>query len=212
MYLKKLMKEQNMTRSDLSQASGIPESTLRDIMNGKAQLDHCEAGTLVQLAFALDTTVEEIVVNYWDRLDTESEKVRTVVHDHYTLADFYSLVNCAMQRLHAGGDVAFVHGICDNRWIEEFLEAGYFRMALFLLGLIDHLCAKHGLRQIARFDAYRELCLDQPVYSFAVIETANGDDDSELLLCKKNYARIYGIPELARFNIFMAEEDIGLKP
>ena len=64
-----------MTRSDLSQASGIPESTLRDILNGKAQLDHCEAGTLVQLAFALDTTVEEIVVNYWDRLDAESEKL-----------------------------------------------------------------------------------------------------------------------------------------
>ena len=36
MYLKKLMKEQHMTRSDLSQASGIPESTLRDILNGKA--------------------------------------------------------------------------------------------------------------------------------------------------------------------------------
>lgn len=57
MYLNDLMKEQHLTRAELCRRSGIPESTLRDILSGKVQIDHCEAGTLYFLAEALDTTV-----------------------------------------------------------------------------------------------------------------------------------------------------------
>ena len=66
MFLNELMDENDMSRAELSRISGVPESTLRDILNGKAQIDHCEAGTLMAIADALDTTVEEIVTNYWD--------------------------------------------------------------------------------------------------------------------------------------------------
>ena len=36
MYLMNLMNEQYMTRADLSMMSGVPDSTLRDILSGKA--------------------------------------------------------------------------------------------------------------------------------------------------------------------------------
>ena len=41
MYLMNLMNEHCMTRADLSMMSGVPDSTLRDIFSGKAQIDHC---------------------------------------------------------------------------------------------------------------------------------------------------------------------------
>ena len=62
MYLKELMKEKNMTRAGLSHASSIPESTLRDILNNKTQIDRCEAATLMCIADALDTTVEDTII------------------------------------------------------------------------------------------------------------------------------------------------------
>lgn len=43
MYLIELMNARHMSRTDLSDLSGVPESTLRDILTGKAQLDRCEA-------------------------------------------------------------------------------------------------------------------------------------------------------------------------
>lgn len=39
MYLIELMNARHMSRTDLSDLSGVPESTLRDILTGKAQLD-----------------------------------------------------------------------------------------------------------------------------------------------------------------------------
>ena len=61
MYLMNLMNEQYMTRADLSMMSGVPDSTLRDILSGKAQIDHCEAATIYGIADALGTTVEDIL-------------------------------------------------------------------------------------------------------------------------------------------------------
>ena len=46
MYLNTLMEKKNISRAELSRRSCVPESTLRDILNGKARLDHCEALTL----------------------------------------------------------------------------------------------------------------------------------------------------------------------
>ena len=53
MYLMNLMNKKCMTRADLSMMSGVPDSTLRDILSGKAQIDHCEAATIYGIADAL---------------------------------------------------------------------------------------------------------------------------------------------------------------
>ena len=57
MYLIELMNARHMSRTDLSDLSGVPESTLRDILTGKAQLDRCEAATLYSIAEALDVSI-----------------------------------------------------------------------------------------------------------------------------------------------------------
>ena len=92
MYLKELMKEKNMTRAGLSHASSIPESTLRDILNNKTQIDRCEAATLMCIADALDTTVEDILINSWEeRMDDIAEPRKKTLHDQNPLLDFYAV-------------------------------------------------------------------------------------------------------------------------
>ena len=121
MYLNTLMEKKMISRAELSRRSCVPESTLRDILNGKAQLDHCEALTVSCIAGALDTTVEDLLINYWDEpLDEEENMVRQERHDDSSMLDFYMLVDSTMGKLSACGDLPFVKDICDDYWVERF--------------------------------------------------------------------------------------------
>lgn len=147
MLLLELMNEKHMTRAELSRRSGVPESTLRDILNGKAQIDHCEAGTLLTIADVLETTVDEIVVTYWEEalLHHDREVPLEELHDDSSMLTFYMIVDATKLALTAYSDLEFVCEICEEHWIERFHAEGAYRIAFFLLGFIDWVHRKHHL-------------------------------------------------------------------
>lgn len=204
MYLNELMNDCHMSRAELSARSNIPESTLRDILNGKAQLDRCEAATLYNIAYALDVSVEDILEGYWDALERDAP-ARTSVHDENSLMNFYVLADSMLGRLRATGDLAFIDGIDQNGWIERLYQGREYRCALFLLGMMDYLCRKNGVRQVARYDEYRKARLDGPVYA---LRTLNVNDDDGAFQRARTEAENNAIPELGRYGIYMTEEDI----
>ena len=204
MYLNELMNSRNLTRAELSARSNIPESTLRDILNGKAQLDRCEAATLYNIAYALDVSVEDILEGYWDALE-RTAPARIAVHDDSSLMNFYVLADSMLGRLRATGDLAFIDGIDQNGWIERLYQGREYRCALFLLGMLDYLCRENGVRQVARYDEYRKARLDGPVYA---LRTLNVNDDDGAFQRVRTEAENNAIPELGRYGIYMTEEDI----
>ena len=204
MYLNELMNDCHMSRAELSARSNIPESTLRDILNGKAQLDRCEAATLYNIAYALDVSVEDILEGYWDALERDAPS-RTSVHDDHSLMNFYVLADSMLGRLRATGDLAFIDGIDQNEWVERLYDDGQYRCALFLVGVMDYLCRKNGIWQIARYNEYRELRLDSPVYSLSTLNVNSDDGDFQRA---RNDAENNAIPELGRYGIYLTEEDI----
>ena len=208
MYLMNLMNEQYMTRADLSMMSGVPDSTLRDILIGKAQIDHCEAATIYGIADALGTTVEDILNHYWDEcMEADDEECeREALHDGHTLLIFYSTVDKLVQLRQFADDSLLASSFTSETFIDYFFDNGFYREAFFLLGLTDYLNRKLGMKTDPRFDAYRGYRLDCPVYSLSTLEEY---DNSEELENAKAYAEAYAIPELAAFNIFMTEEDIS---
>ena len=208
MYLMNLMNEQYMTRADLSMMSGVPDSTLRDILSGKAQIDHCEAATIYGIADALGTTVEDILNHYWDEcMEADDEECeREALHDGHTLLIFYSTVDMLVQLRQFADDSLLASSFTSETFIDYFFDNGFYREAFFLLGLTDYLNRKLGMKTDPRFDAYRGYRLDCPVYSLSTLEEY---DNSEELENAKAYAEAYAIPELAAFNIFMTEEDIS---
>lgn len=208
MYLMNLMNEHCMTRADLSMMSGVPDSTLRDILSGKAQIDHCAATTIYGIADALGTTVEDVLDHYWDEcLGADDEECeREVLHDGHTLLLFYSTVDRVVQLRQHVDDALLTSCVNSEAFIDLFFDRGFYREAFFLLGLTDYLNRKLGMKTDPRFDAYRVYRLDNPVYSLSTLEEY---DDPEELKNAKAYAEAYAIPELAAFNIFMTEEDIS---
>lgn len=209
MYLMNLMNKKCMTRSDLSMMSDVPDSTLRDILSEKAQIDHCEAATIYGIADALGTTVEDILDHYWDEcLEDDDEEVwkRQPLHDGHTLLLFYSTVDKLVQLRQTVEDADLASCFSSEPFIDYFFDKGFYREAFFLLGITDYLNSKLGKKTEPRFDAYRVYRLDNPVYSLSTLEEY---DDPEELKNAKAYAEAYAIPELAAFNIFMTEEDIS---
>lgn len=202
-YLDQLMNDRHMTNAELSRLSGIPDSTLRDILSGKAQLDYCKAGTLVCLADALDTTVEDILEHFWNELQTESIPERKQPTNLPPLWFFYSLLDATRSSLIDHPELDLVRFIYTQNYIEQFYDNGDYRDALYLLGLTDYLIHKNHMEPGDRYDAYRNTCLDQPVYPMQAMS-----EDKYAFNLARACAEKYAIPELARFNIFLTEEDI----
>ena len=91
MFLNDMMNHKHMTRTDLRCMTGLPESTLRNTLNGNTQIDHCEAATLLSLANALDTTVEDILCKYWAECEADMKPEKSPVHDKHSLLFFYMM-------------------------------------------------------------------------------------------------------------------------
>lgn len=119
--------------------------------------------------------------------------------------NFYVLADSMLGRLCATGDLAFIDGIDQNGWIERLYQGREYRCALFLLGTMDYLCRKNGVRQVARYDEYRKVRLDGPVYA---LRTLNVNDDDGAFQRARTEAENNAIPELGRYGIYMTEEDI----
>lgn len=202
-YLNQLMNEREMTRSDLSRMSGVPESTLRGILNGKANLYDCKAGTLLSLAFVLHTTVESLLEHYYDEYLRKPTPEQVPADSQVPLSSFYELVDATVCVIRNDGDYECVRFIYHEGMIEGLFEHGCYREALFLLGVTDYLIHKHHMETDNRFDAFRYVCLEHPVYHWRAIR-----EDEETCRIAKAFSREYAIPELAQFNIFMTKDDI----
>ncbi len=61
MTLELLLNQVGMTKYQLSKISGIPKTTILDICSGKSQLEKCSAKTVLQIAKALQISMEELM-------------------------------------------------------------------------------------------------------------------------------------------------------
>ena len=61
MTLQNLLDLENITKYQLSKASGIPKTTVIDICSGKTTIEKCNAKTIQQIARALNRSMEEIM-------------------------------------------------------------------------------------------------------------------------------------------------------
>lgn len=61
MTIQEVLRKKQMTRYQLSKASGIPWATLADICSGKTALPRCSAGTLQKLSSALNIPMEQLI-------------------------------------------------------------------------------------------------------------------------------------------------------
>ncbi|MBO5069869.1 MAG: helix-turn-helix transcriptional regulator [Roseburia sp.] len=58
--LKEFLNQKKISIYKLSQTSGVPYSTLNDIVNGKIDISNCKAGSLKRIADSLEISMDEL--------------------------------------------------------------------------------------------------------------------------------------------------------
>ena len=213
MFLKELMKKKKMTRAELSRESGIPESTLRDILNGTSRIERCEALTLALIAEVLDTTVEEILqralaeqLNENEAESGQDEEMTLLQNE--PLHVFYTFMDTLQEMLAAGSDIDLCLFAKEHQWVEDFFAGESYSIALFLVGFSDYVCRKYKVTPFREYEKYRHMRLTSPVYPLALFDPEATTFEYE---AEKDRLHTFAVPELGRLNIFMTEKDLCRK-
>lgn len=61
MIINELLKIRKISRYKLSKDSGVPQSTIADICNGKSSIENCSAITLYKISKALNVSLDFIM-------------------------------------------------------------------------------------------------------------------------------------------------------
>ena len=56
-----ILQYKNMTAYRLSQLSGVPQTTIADICNGKSKISKCSVGTVYNISKVLNVSIESLL-------------------------------------------------------------------------------------------------------------------------------------------------------
>ena len=174
-----ILKKKNLSVYQCSKLSGIPYSTLFDIINNKTTIEKCTAATAYNLARVLGVTVE------------------TLLNISYALQDDFEVFKSNVKhRIKADGDLKFIMEVLQNKEIEEYWNKDKKTKALYLIATVDYLSRINDLPKVNTFDEYRTYRLEEVLWP----------EDVEMLgkyMSKEYKKELYdnAIPEFLNFNI-----------
>lgn len=179
MTFKELLKEKNITGYQLSKRSGVPYTTISDLINGKTYIANMTIKNGIAIANVLNMDVEDLAV--LDRVE---------------LIGFRYFRNNVLHDLKRKGFEQFIQLVIKTREIDYFYKNGAYPYAYYLLALIDYLCRidNHPI-YTKRYNNIRKERLDKAF--FVGGNTISFDSIEE-------YEQTFGvkvIPEFAKFNI-----------
>lgn len=182
--LRDRLKEKNMSIYQCSKQSGIPYTTLRELLCGKTRLANCTADTLYRLSVALDVPMEELLLESVDyRISFETYK-GNVCH-----------------QVKDKGDLDFIIETLGSGDIRRYWERRWYPEAFYLLAMVDYLSRLNELPLCGDYNDIRACSLKEPLYPGDVIFSAKLDEKRD----QREQCEKAAIPEFRRFNIMESE-------
>lgn len=184
MIIQKIMEDRNLTRYRLSKNSGIPYTTITDIISGKAQLEKCTAETIYKLAKELDVSME------------------TLLNPCFVSRDSFELYKSNVcHQVKEKGDIQFIIDTLENNEVRKLYEMEWYPESLYLLAMLDYISRVNGVPVCTDYDDIRKRRLQETIYPVGVL-TAFAVSKNEAV---KEEAYREAIPEFKRFNIVESE-------
>lgn len=184
MTFKELLKEKNITGYALAKNTGIPYTTINDLINGKTIVQNISLRHAILIADVLKISAEKL-----NRLDT------------YSPIEFRYFRNNILGELKRSNQIEFANEIIKRKEIDFYYKNNAKEYAYYLLALIDYLFKKNKQPIYKnRYNEIRKEKLADPFFvgsdliSFKTIEEA------------ENILGIKVIDEFKKYNII--EEDI----
>lgn len=185
MLINEQLEKMNMTKYRLSKESGVPQATINDICNGKADLEKCTAGTLYRLAKVLGISIEEILQS------AETE---------YRCA-FETFKSNTCHHVKDMGDLDFMIQLLESDEIRTLYNRHWYPEALYLLAMLDYLSRVNDIPLCTKYDDIRTQKLKKPLYPASILAAGEVlESDKPLRMAEQD-----AIPEFRRFNIMESE-------
>lgn len=184
MMINEIMANRNISKYRLSKNSGIPYTTLTDILSGKAQLEKCSAETVYKLSKALDVPMEELLAPSLEKR-----------------CDFELFKSNVCHRVKTIGDVDFIIETLEKDDIRAYYNRQWYRECFYLLAMLDYISRVNDVPICNEYNDLRCQKLEEPLYPASVI-AASAVAENDLA---KEQSRRTAIPEFMRFNIVEGE-------
>lgn len=181
-----LLEYEGMSIYECSKRSGIPYSTLADIMKGKTPIEKVSFKNAKALAETMDMSMEDLYAQMHTPKRTSFETFKSQTRHEVKML----------------GDVEFINVTIHSKMIEKYWHLEWFYEALYLLAMIDYLCRINKIAKAKQYDEFREYKLPEPVYPMDISIAAKLNKKLDI----RREAMKESVPEFARHNI--VEKDI----
>ena len=184
MKFKDLLEKKNITGYALSKNTGIPYTTINDLINGKTVIQNISLKHAIAISKCLDVGINELA-----KLDNP------------TFIEFRYFRNNVLNELKRKGYSSFIDETLRKKEIDYFYKNDGKEYAFYLLALVDYL-SKLNNQPIydKRYNEIRKQKLDKPFFVGSDLIKYKSIEEAEKDL------QIKVIPEFKKYNII--EEDV----
>ena len=184
MTFKELLENKKITGYALSKGTGIPYTTICDLLNGKTNVNNVSLRNALLIANYVNIDIRNFA-------NLESVK----------LIEFRYFRNNVLEELKRLGYNQFIRNIIRNKEIDFYYKNNGADRALYLLALIDYLCRINKKPIYTdRYNLLRKEKLDKVCFADSDLFNFKTVEEVERVL------HVVAIPEFKRFNIL--EEDV----
>lgn len=181
-----ILKQKNMTIYQCAKQSGVPYTTLSEVIRGKTRLEKCSAETVFRLSEVLQISMEELVRDYVEP--------RT---------DFEIFKSNVCHRIHDMGQLDFIVHTVKEDDIRRYWNKKWYPETFYLLAALDYLSRVCEIPLCDRYRDIRAHSLKKTLYPRDVTLAAKLHPGSDI----RAKCRREAIPEFMRFNIAESEID-----
>lgn len=182
--LEAMLKERKMSIYQCSKISGIPYTTLSEIVRRKTKLEKCSAETVYRLARTLNISMDDLMRDYVEprsEFDVFRSNICHLVKD----TDEFDFIITTLQS--------------DD--IRRYWSKKWYPEAFYTLAMVDYLSRINDIPMCTRYDDIRCHSLKSTLYPRDVLMATKLDSKSDA----KEQCKREAIPEFMRFNIVESE-------
>lgn len=190
MIIHELLRQNNMSQYKLSKASGVSQSTISDICNGKVAIEKCSMETMYSIAKALNTTLDAIMKA------TEKDRGTTELRDSFDV-----FKNNVCHYVKSVSELDFIAITLTRDEIHLLYQKKWYAEAFYLLGMVDYLSRLNGIPLCTLYNDMRRKKLAEPLYPTGILLQAALTGNASVI--QEAYEN--AIPEFKRFNIIENE-------
>ncbi len=179
-----LLKEKNMSVYQCAKLSGIPYTTVSELVNGKTRLEKCTAETVYRLSKVLGVSMEDLLDD--------------TIGFRYDFEVFRSNIN---HKIKDTDEIDFIIETLKNDDVGRYWRRRWYPEAFYLLASIDYLSRTNEIPLCSKYDYLRSYSLEKAFYPRDVRLYSKLNKDADI----EEACKAAAIPEFARFNIMESE-------